>query len=440
MAAVDRSIYDQLFIESKENSSRAVDIRSGTVSIDYYEDIFSPVVTAKVRVINTGNTIPSNGKLSGYQSIFNGLPLRGGERVSIKIRGNTQYNPGLDFATNQEKRLYVSRISDVMAESQRESFVLHLTSKEAITNETSRVGRKYNESTPIDTAVGDILSQYLNVKNVVEIEKTSNSYPFIGNMKKPFTVITNLASKAVPVVSKDSSAGFFFYQTKNGYYFKSVDSLIGQSSRAVYDYSEVNTSHCQGRDTDFKILSYTIEENQNLIEKLRVGAFSSKRILFNPLTFEYTKPEESVFSDKNYQNGIKNLGTKLSKNFLPENLGSLPTRYFTQVFDVGTLDPKVSEKIHSNPFEYQSQSVTRYNLLFTQVVTMIIPSNTNLNAGDIITCNFPRISSNGKSEIDQDQSGLYMIKELCHHFDTEGSYTSLKLIRDTYGLHGTNNK
>ena len=34
---------------------------------------------------------------------------------------------------------------------------------------------------------------------------------------------------------------------------------------------------------------------------------------------------------------------------------------------------------------------------------------------------------------DKEQSGLYMIKELCHHFDTMGSYTSLTLIKDTFG-------
>ena len=35
-----------------------------------------------------------------------------------------------------------------------------------------------------------------------------------------------LAAKGVPVGSKDSSAGFFFWQTKNGFRFKSVDGLI----------------------------------------------------------------------------------------------------------------------------------------------------------------------------------------------------------------------
>jgi hypothetical protein len=49
---------------------------------------------------------------------------------------------------------------------------------------------------------------------------------------------------------------------------------------------------------------------------------------------------------------------------------------------------------------------------------------------------FPRQQLQKRKEYDQEQSGLYMIKELCHHFDTEGSYTSMKLIRDTFGQYG----
>jgi hypothetical protein len=63
-----------------------------------------------------------------------------------------------------------------------------------------------------------------------------------------------------------------------------------------------------------------------------------------------------------------------------------------------------------------------------------------LRAGDIIECQFPKTTISKKKEFDQEQSGLYMIKALCHHFDTTGSYTSLKLIRDTFGKFGTNNK
>jgi hypothetical protein len=444
MAAINKSIYEELILESNDQK-RTVDIKSGVISIDYYEDIFSPTITAKIRVANTGDSISqeSDGK---KQSIYNGLPLRGGERLSLKIAGNSPKNPGLDFATNPKDYLYVSSISDVISETQRESFLLHLVSREAITNETSRVGRKYPTSSTIDTSVTDILNNYLKVEKVGTIDKTQNKYGFIGNLKKPFTLLVWLASKSVPDNSSgDATAGFVFFQTRDGFQFRSIDKLISSVPKNVptYTYTEVNQSGTE-RDNDFVILNYITEKNQNLLEKLRLGAYSSYRVFYNPLDFNFTDPEKGTFTIDDYSNGVKNLGQEL---VLPKisgsdgrDLGHIPSRFLTQVLDIGTMEQGVSQDVNSDPFKYQSQSLMRYNLLFTQTLSMVVPSNTNLKAGDVIKCLLPKISRGDTNEVDQDQSGLYMIKEVCHHFDSDGSYTSLKLIRDTFGLHGTNNK
>jgi hypothetical protein len=124
--SIQRSLFEQILIESADRS-RSVDITAGSVNIDYYEDVFSPTVTAKIRVINTGNTVVSpKSKDAQKQSIYNGLPLRGGERVALKIAGNSTTNPGLDFLTDNKDYLYVSSISDAVIENNRESFTLHL--------------------------------------------------------------------------------------------------------------------------------------------------------------------------------------------------------------------------------------------------------------------------------------------------------------------------
>ena len=449
MAAINKSIYEELILESNDQK-RTIDIRPGTVSIDYYEDIFSPTITAKIKVVNTGDTIQApdrEGNPDGEkQSIYNGLPLRGGERLSLKIKGNSDKNPGLDFATNQKDYLYVSSITDIVSESQKEAFTLHLTSREAITNETVRVGKKYTTSTTIDASVTDILKNYLKTEKIGKIDKTQNKYGFIGNLKKPFTILVWLASKGVPAeISKDATAGFVFYQTKEGFQFRSIDSLISQKPDKIptYTYTEVNQSGAT-RDNDFAILNYKTEKNQNLIEKLRLGSYASYRIFYNPLTFEFTDPQKGIFTIEDYVSGVKNLGQKLE---LPKissdsnvDLGSIPTRFLTQVLDIGTMEKDVSTDPNSDPFKYQSQAIMRYNILFTQTMSITVGSNTNLKAGDIIKCNFPKISRGDEQEYDKEQSGLYMIKELCHHFDTEASYTSMKLIRDTFGANGTNDK
>ena len=86
----------------------------GIASIDYYEDIFSPTLTAKIVVTTTGNVLDGKG-------IYQGLPLRGGREVSLKIAGNVDSNPGLDFS-KETNMFYVSGISNILSSTNTESF------------------------------------------------------------------------------------------------------------------------------------------------------------------------------------------------------------------------------------------------------------------------------------------------------------------------------
>ena len=428
MAALDSSIYEEIIITSADGS-KDVDVASGTVMVGYYEDIFSPTVTAKLQIINDGGTI--EGEDGTLQSIYNGLPLRGGEKVSIKIKGNSETNPGLDFT--EEKEFFVSSISNVIIKKKTESFTLNLVSPTAITNETSRVGKKYPTSLKISESVKTIVKDHLGVQGDIDIDKTQNVYGFIGNMRKPFTILTWLASKSVPEIpdegSKkptDATAGYLFYETKSGYHFRSIDSLIESSPYGTtYNYSEIIDKQV---DNDHKILRYHTSLNEDVLGKLQRGAYCSYRIFFNPLTFEYTDPSKGGFKLEDYKGKAKSMGKEVS---LPGKLGESPSRFITAVLDVGTMEKGVSKEENADPFLIQSQTMMRYNSIFSQKLSMTIPSNTNLEAGNLIECIFPK--SSAKNEIDLEQSGLYMIKELCHYFDPTASYTSLTLIRDTFG-------
>ena len=436
MDATKKSEYDEIILESNDQS-QSVDISNGTIAFEYFEDIFSPVITARIKVVNTGDSIEKDGV---KQSIYNGLPLRGGERVSIRVRANTTSNIDLDFSSKVEDYFYVSSVSDVISEQDKESFTLQLVSREAITNETSRVVKKYPTSLSIDGSVEKILKEILQTKKIGTIDKTSNKYGFIGNMRKPFTVLTWLASKGVPLTSGDGTAGFLFYQTKSGFQFRSIDELNKQEAKAVYTYTEKNeTFSPDGKkvDNDFKILNYFVDRNSDLLEKLRLGTYATQRMYFNPLDFSFTPPEKGLFKHGDYDKKTENLGDRLKLPKIGDGsdktLGDIPSRMITQVLDIGTMDKDVSVDENSDPKKYQSQALMRYNTLMTQRINMMVPLNTNLSAGDLVECNFPRASSSDEQEFDKETSGLYMIKELCHHFDVKNSYTSLKLVRDSYG-------
>ena len=434
MAAIDPSKYEEIVIESADGS-KTVDISAGVTQIRYYEDIFSPNITASIMVINTGDTI--EGKDGKMTTIYDGLPLRGGERVVMKIAGNTDLNEGLDFSKSS---LYwhVKSVNNVLIDEQQESFILNLVPREAITNETSRVGKKYPASSSISDSVKDIVKKYLKTEKEIECDKTQNPYGFLGNLRKPFTVLMWLASKGVPgtVSGEDATAGYFFYETQDGYKFKSIDQLIeDEPHENEYEYSSGVVANDDGND--FKVLSFQASKNQDLMQQLKRGAYCSHRIYFNPLNFTYTNPEKGLFKLENYAGKTKNMGAEITLPSLSENddqtLGDIPSRNITAVMDIGTMERGASIAENADPTKIHSQSMMRYNLLMTHTASMLIPLNTSLRAGGLIKCKFPKIDMEDRSDVSEDQSGSYMIKELCHQFDTSGSYTKLTLFRDTLG-------
>ena len=139
MSASEASLYEEIILESNDRS-KSVDIKLGTISIDYYEDLFSPTITAQVLVVSSGGAVPTTNKEGESEpdtmdSVYSGLPIRGGERVSIKIANNTDKNLPIEFNT-PDTYLYVSNVSRQFTDGAKELFTLELVSREAITNET----------------------------------------------------------------------------------------------------------------------------------------------------------------------------------------------------------------------------------------------------------------------------------------------------------------
>ena len=439
MAAKDKSIYETFTIRSNDGS-KTIDLRGGIVSFSYFENVFSPMITAQVLITTTGNVIADED--GDTTSIYNGLPLRGGEKLSFKIPANSENNVDLEFTEENGNELYVASITNVLIEAEKEIFTLNLVSREAITNETSRVGKKFPSSEPISDSVKEIIEKYLLSEKKVDVDETQNPYGFLGNLKKPFTIITWLAAKSVPgtVSGGSATAGYFFFETKEGYHFRSVDSLITQDPYEIeYTYSPKVIDN-QAADKDFKILSYSTTYNQNLIQNLERGAYCTYRMYYNPISGRFTTPQQGLFKVSDYAEKMENLG-KDFEIFLPpvdkknESLGDVPSRYVTGVLDFGTLERKGSRARAKNadPMEYHSQAMMRYNTIFTQQLEATIPLNTNLCCGSVIKMKFAKITTEKNKVIDDEQSGLYMIKELVHYYEGRGSFTKLKLIRDTMG-------
>lgn len=428
-AVTGASIFERFTITSRDGS-KEVDIRGGVIDFQYFEDLFSPTTTAIVQVANTGNTIDGQG-------IYHGLPIRSGERVNFRIKTPVDATIGSESVFDYV--MYVDKVTNYVSDRQFEGFVLHLVSREAITNSQVRVTRKFVNKT-IDKSLQQIVG-LLDPLQGVQFEKCENVYPFIGNLRKPFTLAIMLAKKAIPVGAKSGSSGFFFWQTKNGFNFKSIDGLIKnavnlKSTAQRYTYKQtVEDGYANPAGNAVRILEFNSNKNNDLTESLEKGEYSSYRMYFNPLTFEFTQPKDAVFKPKD---DVRLGHTEVMPAVAdPDNIpvNYMAPRILTGVYNVGTLDVGVSTAVNYDPYNDVAQGSARYSKFFTYDYTILVPCNTNLTAGDPVYLEIPKTTTE-TPEYDPEQSGLYIIKEITHKFYTNKSYTSMRVVRDTFGTNG----
>jgi len=424
--AASASNYEILSIIKDDKRVR---LEGKTTSFDYYESVLSPNITASLIFEDTGGSVTYNNDYDRQErlgSIYNALPLTSGEKVEFKIRNDSSGT--LDFERNP---LIVNGASNLNQSSKDNVVLLNLLSKSSITNQNSTVYKKYNGN--IGNTVGNIIKEYFGTEqSKVRIDNTSNDYSFIGNSQSPFELIMWLAAKSIP---SEGNAGFFFYETRTGFNFRSIDSLISQEPIATYYRTDGFAANVDNANNDFKILYFSISKNQNFLNTLKTGVLNSRNIYFNPKTFEEVeKPFE-------FTELVKSLGKDVEEPEVDTDIGSGKfTRTHFDILDIGTHSPEIAGSDNNDPIKWQAQSTMRYNILFSQVLNMQVPCNINLKAGDTINCNFEIVTQSSKEQGSDDpvQSGKYLIVDLCHHFTPTRSMTSMTLVRDSYGLYSKN--
>ena len=127
------SIYEKFIIDK---NGKQVNIAGKVTSFDYYESLRSPNTSALITIVDTGNSVPFNKKYDKQErfgTIYNALPLTGGEKVEIKVKSKLGT---LDFTKNF---FYVNAISNTSQESKREAIALSLFSPESFSNQQSTI-------------------------------------------------------------------------------------------------------------------------------------------------------------------------------------------------------------------------------------------------------------------------------------------------------------
>jgi len=417
MSAVSPSKYNR--IELQKKGKDPVELKGGVVSVDYYESLYSPTVTANVMYMDAGGNLEDDkNKLT---SVKEALPITGLEDLFFNITNETGE---LKFV--KKDAFKVSKAPVMTRESNRQAVLLSLVSPKMKDNNDTPIFDKYKGK--ISDTVKKILKEKFKIsKDKVDIEPTQNGYNFLGKGRGGLDLILDLCKRSVPV---KGDAGFFFYQTKSGFKFKSINGLLSQKPDFTLVYfGGLKQDNTEDGGNDNKIMMPPrFEKDQDVMKALKGGVYRSRNIFFDPRTFCY----EEITYDISAKDGIK------------KTLGGAPpfaddvksfTKTFHHILDVGSLDSNPSTEINNDPRDWQASSVMRYNLLHSQVVHIQIPCNLKLEAGNVVKMDIESTSANKEEGAkDEQQSGNYLILHLCHHFDTLRSFTSMTLVRDSYGI------
>mgnify|MGYP003314190375 CR=1 FL=1 len=447
------------------------------IAFESTESVGSPFMTGSLTVSDSKNFI-------------NEYPIEGGENISIEIQSTFSDAPIV-------YKFVISRIANKIVKNIKQAYTLMLCSPEAIINETVRVLDPL-EGTSENIVKKMLGKQYLASTKELYSEPSRFEVKMNASRDRPFDIIAKLLKKSVSVKTNyggtnstnttetaqqiKGSAGFFFWETRRGYMFFSIDALCDsadgkfsaprlnfvrelteKSGEDLFNpdisawgpYKEAIANTDLDRDQRFLISEAGMKSEIDLMQSFRKGKYSSVMIFFNHSTGAY---EEYVYKLKESYDNMAHLGGQESVSLVPNNekgeLSDYPTRVMTMILDheswfnePGIANPEDPNATDPNKFAdwqkyYTAQGIARAELLRNQEGEIKIPGNPLICAGDKIDI---RIASKLASELrkkkpyDEETSGVYLIRKIIHKFDfTDGldgiCKTTLELFRDSYGV------
>ena len=450
----------KLDIASNKSATDA-SIVGGTVRLQYWESILQDSIRASVVFTDTGNTLPKQKTRFGSGSggkvgVVEGLPIIGEEQVTLKIEDN-QGN-ALDFSIENDNPFFINKITSIptLGETTNKAYELKLASKEFLDNEQgwSRVRTCF--SGQVSDHVKTILEDNLKTEKDLDIEETKKPLDFIGKNKKAFFILNDLAKKAVSskIEGEGSTAGYFFWETANGFHFKSIDTLLTGKQKLSIIYNEsANPEPPAGYDV--KALSLDMDNRIDVQQKKQMGAYSTRSFLLDPFKGIWESVSENALGEEGKQKvddgNLKLAGDslpKLNTAFDSDEADTGFTRTTWNAISTGQLNyGPISDQLDKAKkinFDYSkvfNQSIRRYNQVFASQITIVIPGNFSLHAGDTVFMDIPESGTTQNKacsdEVNKEDGGLYLITDLCHFITAKETYTKLVLTRDSFGRVGS---
>jgi len=182
--------------------------------------------------------------------------ISGGENIDITI----QIDGFDDFKlTHKKHNLMLNSVRNIVTETNKQVATLEFVSVESIINETARVNKKFTGN--VSQTVSELLVSYkkgIQTKKKLDKHDATNSYSFIGNLKRPFDTVQWLCPKTQ---SSTKNFGFLFYENFDGYHFKSIEKFNSETNRKHLkirngSFSKFFSEHVLSKETSRSLMPF----------------------------------------------------------------------------------------------------------------------------------------------------------------------------------------
>ena len=377
--------------------------------LNIYESIDTPYIS--------GNLL-----ISDSSGIAESLPLLGQERLLFKLRtpshtGTIDFNNYHAVVYNIEKRF---------SSSDREHIILmNWTTLDHLKSVRTKISASFKGT--ISDIVQRIIKEanYLDSKKPLFIEPSKNIRKFVIPNLTPFQTINLIKEEAVS--AEEGSPHYVFFETPNGYHFRSFDSLLGNKGSLSVEHKNTYRSQPPEQQNPganvATILDWQVDDNCNSFLNTRLGMYASTLFyhdIFNKniQKFEYDYMKDKVGKRNSMEQGEKKSGPMISQIIL-ENKKTITEFTDAKIF----VHPTGSSDLHTegtdnNAEEWLQESMSRE--LERSYFTLKIETygDTNIMCGDLINVvipsNKPLQAPVTKSSIEPILSGRYLITSLHH--------------------------
>ena len=405
------------------SAGNKINIEQNIIHINLFEDIQKNSLTGEIMLQDSAGFVSE-------------APIIGQEYLRLKIKTSSLNNEKdiIDFTKNV---FIINSIQNRTEEGNNVSlYLLTFSSSEIAKNQRTKITSSLNGT------YSNIVKQMLdkvNCQKKIFLEPTRGVKRIVAPNIRPFDVIKMALSSSSSAISDNFSPSYLFFETFEGYHFRSLASMYAQPISQTY------TTYVPGSKVDRgivnietelgNIIDYEIVDNSNSLFNSTTGVLASKLIVHNIYSKSFEEYTYNYFDNFSKEIHITSYHDKkqfpIFSDVTIEKDGArssdFPARTYLTSISQSETDTNNTTVDGTEPYAapdpqntLQERSSTINQLEKGLILNISTHGNTSLNAGDIVKLDIPLTASIKTSENrknDRFYQGVFLIKKIKHEFD-----------------------